>query len=717
MKHRIVVLLLGGLLMIAIVRLVFVSHPAASAAQAKPTEIKIDPAKFDEFVGQYTFADNPDVVLSFFRAGDKFYVQPTNQARREIFPASDTKFFLKVIDADVTFIRDGQGKVTSVLWRQNGRERTARKTSNQPAVENNVPFDRREEMIRMRDGVKLHTLIFAPREQKEPLPIIFNRTPYGIESNSDSINRQYRDFVADGYIFVLQDIRGRYGSEGEFVMNRPLHDKNDPKGVDESTDTYDTIDWLVKNIPRNNGRVGILGVSYDGWLSAVATVDAHPALKASSPQAPMTDTWLGDDFFHNGAFRQSYGYEYVKEMETSKEDTNVSFDQDAYDWYLEKGALGRITELNAGKLPTWNAFVAHPSYDDYWKARGAQNYLKPTHVATLVVGGWWDQEDYYGALATYATLEKFDKTKHNFIVLGPWNHGGWDGPGRTLGQVNFGDATGNYFRAQIEAPWFAYYLKDKGKLDQPEALTFQSGTNQWTRSDNWPPGEAPSRDLYLHSGKTLSFDKPTTADTPDFESYVSDPANPVPYRKQPIQPTYGRGSTWYTWLVQDQRFLQGRNDVLSWESQPLDKDLTIDGYVIAHLFASTTGTDSDWVVKLIDVYPDNNPEEPAMAGYQLMIVDEIFRSRYRQSFERPAAIAPDQVNEYSIDLHANNHAFKKGHRLMVQIQSSWYPLYDRNPQKFVENIFLAQPQDYQSATQKIYQSARYASHLTLPVLK
>jgi uncharacterized protein len=690
---------------------------ATTGQESKPTEIKIDPAKFDDFVGQYTFTENPDLVLSFSRAGEKFYVQATNQGRIEIFPASDTKFFLKVLDADATFIRDAQGRVTSLRWRQNGRQSTAKKTSNQPAVENNIPFDRREEMIRMRDGVRLHTLIFAPKDQMEALPIIFSRTPYGIESNSDTINRRFRDFVPAGYIFVLQDIRGRYGSEGEFVMNRPLHDKKDPHGIDESTDTYDTIDWLVKNVPKNNGRVGILGVSYDGWLSAVATIDAHPALKASSPQAPMTDTWLGDDFFHNGAFRQSYGYEYVKEMETSKEDTDVTFDKDAYDWYLEKGALGRITELNGGKLPTWNAFVAHPSYDDYWKARGAGNYLKPTHVATLVVGGWWDQEDYYGALATYATLETFDKTNHNFIVLGPWNHGGWNGPARMLGQLNFGAATGNYYRAQVQAPWFAYYLKDKGKLDQPEALTFQSGTNQWTRSDHWPPKEAVARDLYLHSGKTLSFAQPANNNGQDFESYVSDPASPVPYRQRPIQPTYGRGSTWYTWLVQDQRFLQGRNDLLTWQTQPLDQDLTIDGYVMAHLFASTTGTDSDWVVKLIDVYPDNNPEEPAMAGYQLMIVDEIFRGRYRQSFDKPTAIVPEQVNEYTIDLRANNHTFKKGHRLMVQVQSSWYPLYDRNPQKFVENIFLAQPQDYQSATQKVYESARYPSHLTLPVMK
>ena len=595
---------------------------------------------------------------------------------------------------------------------------SAIKISNQPAAQTNIQFDKREEMIRMRDGVRLHTLIFTPRNQTEALPLLMSRTPYGIaQASSDGINRIYPELVADGYIFVTQDIRGRYGSEGTFLMNRPMHDKKDKKGIDESTDTYDTIDWLIKNVPGNNGRVGIRGVSYPGWLAAVATIDAHPALKASSPQAPMTDTWLGDDFFHNGAFRQSYGYEYVKEMETSKENTDITFDKDAYDWYLEKGSLGRITEMNAGKLPTWNAFVAHPSYDDYWKARGAENYLKPTHVATLVVGGFWDQEDYYGALATYAALERFDKSNHNFIVLGPWNHGAWGGQGRMLGSVNFGAATGTYFRSQVEAPFFAYYLKDKGKLDEPEALTFQSGSNQWIRSDRCPPKEAIARDLYLHHGKKLSFEKPATTNAQESESYVSDPANPVPYRKRPIQPTYGQGSTWYTWLVQDQKFLEGRDDVLSWQSPMLDSDLTINGDVVAHLFASTTGTDSDFVVKLIDVYPDKNPEEPSMAGYQLMIVDEIFRGRYRQSFEKPAAITPNQVDEYTIDLHANDHMFKKGHRLMVQVQSTWFPLYDRNPQKFVENIFKAQPQDYHPAMQRIYESSQYPSRLVLPIMK
>ena len=686
-------------------------------AQQKPAEIKIDPKTFDDYVGQYVFAENPDLVLSFFREGTNYFIQASSQGRIQIYPASTSKFFTKILDADATFARDPQGKVVAVLWRQGDRTSRAQRTSDQPAVEPNVVFNRREEMIRMRDGVRLHTLIYTPKDQKESLPLIITRTPYGIaETDSDTINRRNRDLIRDGYIFVLQDIRGRYGSEGQFVMNRPLHDPKDAKGIDESTDTYDTIDWLVKNVKKNNHRAGIFGVSYDGWLSAVATINAHPALKASSPQAPMTDTWLGDDFFHNGAFRQSYGYEYVKMMETSKENSEVSFDKDAYDWYLEKGSLGRITELNEGKFPTWNAFVAHPAYDDYWQARGYGTKLKATSVATLVVGGWWDQEDFYGTLATYAALEKFDKSDHNFVVLGPWNHGGWNGFGRSLGDVNFGNSTGNYFRSQVQAPWFAYYLKGKGKLNEPEALTFQSGSNQWTRSDRWPPREAVARDLFLHDGNKASFEKPAPLGFHDYAEYVSDPANPVPYRKPPIQPTYGRGSSWYTWLVQNQNFLEGRRDVLSWKSEVLNSDLTIDGEVMAHIFASTSGTDSDWIVKLIDVYPDKDPEEPKMNGYQLMIVDEIFRGRYLHGFDNPQPITRDQINEYVIDLRANNHTFKKGHRLMVQAQSTWFPLYDRNPQKFVENIFLARPEDYQPATQRIYESSRYPSHVTLPVM-
>ena len=692
---------------------------ADKVQQPQPVEIKIDPKLFDQFAGQYSFQDNPDVVLSFWREGSKFFLQATNQNKWEIFPESKTTFFRKAFFARMTFVRDANGNVTGLIWRRDNGERHLRRISNQPVIEVLQPFEKREAMISMRDGVRLHTLIFAPSNQSAALPLLFNCTPYGVDkNNSDSINRRFKELVTDGYIFVFQDIRGRYGSEGEFLMNRPLRDKKNLNSIDESTDTYDTIDWLLKNVPKNNGRAGILGVSYDGWLAAVATIDAHPALKASSPQAPMTDTYLGDDFFHNGAFRETYGYEYVKSMESSKEDTEVTFDRDAYDWYLALGSLAKITEDSQGKFPTWNAFVAHPNYDDYWKARASDRYLRQTSVATLVVGGWWDQEDFYGALKTYEALEKFDGDHKNFVVLGPWNHGGWGGFGRSLGSIDFGSSTGLYFRSHIQAPWFAYYLKDKGTLNEPEAVTFQSGTNRWITSDQWPPKEAVERDMFLRGDKKLVFEKPPASREQEFESYVSDPANPVPYRKRPIEATYDpKGSEWYTWLVQDQRFLKGRTDVLTWQTPIFDQPLTISGDVVAHLFASTTGTDSDWIVKLIDVYPDSYPEDKTMAGYQLMIVDEIFRGRFRESFEQPAPIAPNQVNEYVFNLHSNNHSFLKGHRVMVQVQSTWFPLYDRNPQKFVENIFTARPSDYQVATERVYESSRYPSHVTLPVIK
>jgi uncharacterized protein len=690
---------------------------ALHSQQAQRVETKIDPKLFDEFVGQYQFLDDRELVLSFLREGDRFFVQPTGQSKIEIFPQSPVKFFLKISPVEITFQRDSQGKVTQVIWYQNDEDRPAIRISDKPAVEVFVPFQKREVMIPMRDGVKLHTVVFSPSNQSEALPILLNRTPYGADGPTmEWLNRRHKDFVQDGYIFVFQDIRGRYESEGDFMMDRPLRDKTNPKSIDESTDTFDTIDWLIKNIDKNNGRLGILGVSYDGWLAAVATVDAHPALKASSPQAPMTDAYLGDDFFHNGAFRQSYGFEYVKSMESSKEGTDVSFDKDAYDWYLGFRTMSRLGEQLGGKLPTWNAFVSHPNYDEYWQARGAANYLKQTTVPTLVVGGWWDQEDFYGTLKAYEALEKFDRDNKNFLVLGPWNHGGWNGRGRVLGKIKFGSTTGIYFRREIQAPWFAYYLKGRGKQNQPEALTFQTGCNHWVSYSKWPPKEADERALYLRSGRKLSFEKARGQDEQAYESYDSDPANPVPYRKRPVEATYDpAGSGWSTWLVQDQRFLNGRADVISWQSEVLTEDLTVSGEVIAYLFAMTSGTDSDWVVKLIDVYPESYPEDAKMSGYQLMVANEIFRGRFRESFQRPLPI-PSGVNEYQFSLNSLNHCFKKGHRVMVQVQSSWFPLYDRNPQKFVQNIFKAAESDYQLANQRIYESSRYPSRLNLPVL-
>ena len=585
-------------------------------------------------------------------------------------------------------------------------------------------FERKEAMIPMRDGVKLHTEIYTPREGGPPLPILMQRTPYGVSAGLGAYSRFLkgdRHFYADGYIFVYQDIRGRYGSGGNFEMNRPVRDPNDPTGVDETTDTYDTIEWLLKNLPNQNGRVGIRGISYDGFLAAMAMVNPHPALKAVSEQACMGDAWMGDDFFHNGAFRLSYGFEYAALMETTRENFTFQFDEfDLYNWYLRLGSLANVNaKYFHGKLPTWNNFVAHPTYDDFWKIHAVESALKVATVPNLNVAGWWDQEDFYGPMRTYENLENTD-TKHlNFLVVGPWNHGGWSaGPGNTLGQIQFWSNTADYFRKKIEAPWFAYWLHDKGSLPLKESLLFQTGSDTWTSFDAWPPADARKRNLYFGEGGRLSFEAPDNGGADAFDSYVSDPAHPVPYRQRPVDMTYPEDHPggWDTWLVEDQRFVENRPDVLTWQTGELREDLTVAGQVTAKLFLSTTGTDSDWVVKLIDVYPQKVESDWKLSGYELMIADEIFRGRYRKSYEKPEAIVAGEVTPYHISLHTADHVFKKGHRIMVQVQSTWFPLYDRNPQKFVPNIFEAKESDYQKATQRVYRSKEYPSSVEISVV-
>jgi putative CocE/NonD family hydrolase len=582
-------------------------------------------------------------------------------------------------------------------------------------------YDVREVMIPMRDGVKLRTMIHTPKQTAQPLPIIMHRTPYGIAGSAGRLRGSYKELADEGYIFVFQDIRGRFGSEGTFMMLRPVRDRRDPRSIDEATDAYDTVEWLIANVPGNNGRVGQLGVSYDGWLTAMAMLEPHPALRAVSPQASPADMWLGDDFFHNGAFRLSYGFEYATSMESSKETIPFGFDRyDTFDWYLALGCLANVnTQYLHGKIPTWNDFVGHPCYDEFWKRQTLVPYLTSVHVPTLSVAGWWDQEDFYGPLRIYEALEQHDDSGMNFLAVGPWNHGGWyGGDGSSLGQVKFGSPTGRYFREKIQAPWFAFFLKDKGEPPSFEAVTFEAGANAWRTWDDWPPkSQATDKNLFLHPGRRLSFDPPAETTEAAFDSYVSDPDHPVPYRHRPVQATYfPYGSNWSTWLVEDQRFVDDRPDVLSWESGPLDGEVTIAGKIIAHLYASTTGNDSDWVVKLIDVFPEKMTEDWRMAGYQLMVANEVFRGRYRQSFERPEPIPPNEVKSYTIDLHTQNYCFRKGHRIMVQVQSTWFPLIDRNPQTFVPNIFEARAEDFRVAIQRIYRSAKYASHLTVPIV-
>ena len=582
-------------------------------------------------------------------------------------------------------------------------------------------FVRTEAMIAMRDGVKLRTVVFAPKGAAAPLPFLLQRTPYGVPESANVLAGEgYRELVADGYIFVFQDIRGRFGSEGTFVMQRPPRDRKVPKAIDESTDAYDTVAWLLAKVPGHNGRVGLRGVSYDGWLAAMAMLDPHPAVRAVSPQASPADMWLGDDFHHNGAFRLSYGFEYAAMMETTKESTNFSFDEyDTFEWYLRLGPLSTVNEKYLfGKIPTWNDYVAHPNYDAFWRRQAMVSYLARVTVPMLHVAGWWDQEDFYGPQKIYETLEPLDGREISFFVAGPWNHGGWMRPGgEALGRIKFGSDTSKFFREKIQAPFFACYLKDKPGWEVPEAITFETGANEWRIYDEWPPRKlTEDRGLYLREDGRLSFEAPVTTDGAACDSYVSDPARPVPYRPRPIEPTYDpRGSGWRTWLVGDQRFAHMRPDVLSWESEPLAEEITVTGNITAKLFASTTGTDSDWVVKLIDVYPEDYPAEPSMSGYQLMVANEVFRGRFRRSFEKPEPLVPGEVTEFGIDLHAADHRFLKGHRIMVQVQSTWFPLIDRNPQTFVENIFLAEASDYRVATQRVYRSGKHASHIVLPV--
>jgi hypothetical protein len=580
-------------------------------------------------------------------------------------------------------------------------------------------FDKTETMIAMRDGVKLHTNVFVPRGFATNLPIILVRTPYGIEGGERSLAGPYAELARDGYIFVHQDIRGRFKSEGQFVMLRKMRDKKDPKAIDESTDTYDTIEWLLKNVPRNNGRVGMMGVSYPGWLTVVAMLDPHPALKAVSPQASPADMFIGDDFHHNGAFRLSYGFEYATMMETNKEQTAFAFgDSDTYNWYLKLGSLAHVNEqFLHEKIPSWNDFVNHPNYDAFWQRQAAAPYIDRVTVPTLSIAGWWDQEDFYGPVTIYRLLEKYDKNHLNYLVVGPWNHGGWGGPsGAQLGPIQFGSATSPEYRRSIQAPWFAYWLKGIGKLSFPEATVFEGGTNTWQKRDSWPmkTGVTAKR-LYLRADHALSFDAPVER-SDAFDAYVSDPANPVPYRERPIKPTYGPGSTWSRWLSDDQRFLKGRADVVSWQTETLADDVTIAGDITAHLRASTTGSDADWVVKLIDVYPEPYPADAKMAGYQFMVANDVLRGRFRNGFVTPQAITPNKVEEFVVDLHTQDYTFRKGHRIMVQVQSSWFPLIDRNPQTFVPNIFMAKDSDFKAQTHRIYRSRDNASYVQVSVV-
>ena len=603
------------------------------------------------------------------------------------------------------------------------------------AAQNNTVkpiFEYREVMVPMRDGVHLQTVIMTPIERHGPLPILLTRTPYGVPAAAyTSISAGLKELMADGYILVSQNLRGRFKSEGVFKLSSQVN-LSDPKDVNETTDAYDAIDWLVKNVPDNNGRVGIYGVSYPGLTAAMTLLHPHPALKAVSEQASPVDQWMNDDMHRYGALRLSYALEYsVMEQADKNENTHFHFDiYDTYEWYLN---LGPLSNINAkylhGSLPFWNDVVEHPDYDAFWKREAWVNQLHSSPVPNLNVAGFWDQEDPWGPWKIFRAAAESDPQGNNFMVAGPWFHGEWQSShAESIGQIGFGGHdTAREFRENIEAPFFRYYLHEKGEKPQWKVTTFQPGSNAWRQYDAWPPKSVKPRNLYLHADGSLSFTAPGANDA-EFAQYVSDPANPVPYRQRPISPTYP-GGDWRTWEVADQRFVDHRPDVLSFETAPLEHDLTVTGELAAELFASTSGTDSDFIIKLIDVFPQeaekstwNAGAGPApgqyaksLDGYELPIAMEVRRGRYNKSYEHPAPLEPGKPAQFTLPLRDHDHVFLKGHRIMVQVQSTWFPVIDRNPQKFVPSIYMAKASDYVVATQKVYCSPRLPSHIVLPV--
>jgi len=594
-------------------------------------------------------------------------------------------------------------------------------------------YVRRVAMIPMRDGLRLHTVILVPKGAKSA-GILLTRTPYDADAQTNHGSAHLgptlsgydnaTEVIVEGeYIRVVQDVRGKHGSEGDYVMTRPLHGPLNPTPVDHATDTYDTIEWLVKNVPESNGRVGILGISYDGFLPLMALVNPHPALKVSVPMNPMVDGWMGDDWFHNGAFREQ-GMSYIYEQEATRANTAswwVSH-YDDYDEFMAAGSAGELGRQHGiEQVGFWRKLLEHPAYDAWWQQQAMDKILaaQPLRVPVMLVDSLWDQEDIYGAPAVYKAIKPKDSGNDKvFLVLGPWHHGQEIGDGSTLGPLRFGSDTGLYFRREILAPFLAQYLRDGApKAEVAPVSAFETGTNKWLHLASWPAGCASGCSvkptaLYLGAALKASFAAAKPGDT-TYEEYVSDPAKPVPFVARPVHTNDAAGGeTWRKWLVSDQREASGRPDVLVYSSEVLTSPVKISGQPVANLLASTSGTDSDWVVKLIDAYPDEVAGQAAMGGYQLMISADIFRGRYRESLETPKPIAADKPLLYKFNLPTANHVFLPGHRIMVQVQSSWFPLYDRNPQTFVPNIFWAKPEDYRKATQRVY----HTSFVELPVV-
>ena len=600
----------------------------------------------------------------------------------------------------------------------------------QEASDLRASYIKSEHMIPMRDGVKLFTSVYAPRDTSRKYPIMLNRTPYSVSPYGPG---EYKEslgpsmlFAEEGYIFVYQDVRGSHMSEGEYVNVRPYKvKKSGPSDIDESTDTYDTIEWLIRNVPNNNGRVGMWGISYPGFYVSMGMIEAHPALKAASPQAPIADWFIGDDFHHNGAFFLPHAFNFLASFgrprpapTTQSPPRFVHGTPDGYKFFLELGPLVNANEKYfKNEIAFWNDLMNHPDYDEFWQARNVPQHLKKIKPAVMTVGGWFDAEDLYGALKTYEATEEQNPGIFNILVMGPWFHGGWArADGDALGDIRFGSKTSLYYLENIELPFFNCQLKDKCEQSLPEASVFETGSNKWRAYDRWPPKNAAERALYLSAGGKLSFSAPAGDSAMSFDEYLSDPNKPVPYIAG-----IATGMT-REYMVDDQRFAARRPDVLVYESEALTEDVTVAGPVTASLYVSTTGTDADFIVKLIDVYPDDapdnepNPANVRMGGYQMLVRGEPMRARFRNSYAKPEALIPGKITAVNFVMPDVNHTFLKGHKLMVHIQSSWFPLVDRNPQKFV-NIYKASEADFQKATQRIYRSGKFRSHLKLNVLR
>ena len=584
--------------------------------------------------------------------------------------------------------------------------------------------------IPMRDGVKLHTVIVVPKGAKGA-PILLTRTPYEADKRAQrsasgsmlAILPQGDDqFVRAGYIRVFQDVRGQHKSNGGYVMTRPPRGPLNPTDVDNVTDAYDTIDWLVKNLPESNGRVGMIGSSYEGHTVVMALLDPHPALKVAAPESPMVDGWMGDDWFHYGAFRQDGAFGYIVDQEMAKggDGTFTTSNADDYDAYLRAGSAGDFAKAHGlDQFGFWRRLAAHPAYDAFWQGQALDRLVaqRPSSVPTMWIQGLWDQEDMWGAVHSWEALKAAGHAGTNYLVMGPWRHSQVNYDGSSLGALKWDGDTASNFRRDVLVPFFDRYLKDGAPAaETPKVLIYNTGANHWDRLADWPPAcqqgcARPLTPMYLGADASLTFDKPAAKGS---DAYVSDPAKPIPFVPRPVN--LSGTDQWKEWLVSDQRPASTRPDVLSYETAPLDHPVRISGAALADLYAATTGTDADWVVKLIDVYPDEVPSQPALGGYQLALAMDIFRGRYRDSFEHPSAIPANRVERYRFALPTTNHVFQPGHRIMVQIQSSWFPLYDRNPQTYVPNIMFAKPGDYRRATMTLQRGGVQASAVWLPLV-